>query len=159
MGAALGVRRAPTVVFLLDGMPVSRLDWPFTEAELGRGVADLAAAPWGGLWQRLGAEVMLGERRTVDGEPVDLDGLPRPLLVLFFNPLCPPCWDAVPALVELGEEITVVLVVLATPALTEDDRERLRESGLKAVLDDDGELAQRFALRVTPTYVSSTKRG
>jgi thiol-disulfide isomerase/thioredoxin len=159
LGAGLGVVRAPTVVFLLDGRPLTRLEWPFTEAELGRGVADLAAAPRGGPRQLLGAEVSLGTRRALDTEPVDLDGLSRSLLVLFFNPLCPPCWDALPGLVELREETTVVLVMLATHALTESDQARLRETELQAVLDDDGELAQRFGLRVTPTYVILNQQG
>jgi thioredoxin-related protein len=55
--------------------------------------------------------------------------------------------------------VTSQVFILAR-ALTEGDRERLRETSLKAVLDDDdGELTQRFALRVTPTYVMLDQEG
>jgi len=158
MGAALGVRRAPTVVFLLDGRLLGRLDWPFTEDELVRGLHELAAAPREGPWRLLGARVSLGEVRTLAGEHVNLDELPRPLLVLFFNPLCPPCWDALPGIAEISAEIEVVLAVRAAHALTERDRERLRETGLRAVRDD-GALAEMLAARVTPTYVILDQEG
>jgi len=145
-------------VVLLDGRPLGRLDWPFTEDELVRGLQELAAAPREGPWQLLGARVSLGEARTFAGEHVNLDDLPRPLLVLFFNPLCPPCWDALPGLVEISAEIEVVLAVRAAHALTERDRVRLREMGLRAVRDD-GALAERLAARVTPTYASLDQEG
>ncbi len=103
VGVAWGVRRAPALVLLLDGRPQGRLDWPFTEDEIVRGLEVLAAAPREGPWQFLGAAVPSGEARMLAGDPVNLDELPRPLLVLFFNPDCPPCWDALPGLTELGE--------------------------------------------------------
>jgi len=153
IGARLGVRRAPTAVLLLDGRPQGGLDWPFTQDALVRAVEDLAAAPREGPWQLLGSAVPLGEARMLAGDPINLDELPRPLLVLFFNPLCPPCWDALPGLVELGEEILPVIVILAHHTLSADDRERLREAGLMVVYDDERELARALSVRATPTYV------
>jgi len=52
-----------------------------------------------------------------------------------------------------------VLVLLASHALSEDDRQVLREAGLRVVLDDEGELAQALAVRATPTYVILAERG
>ena len=154
-----GVRRAPNLVLLLDGRPHGRLDWPFTEDEIVRGLEVLAAAPREGPRQFLGAVVPLGMGRTLDGHIADLDALSRPVLLVFFNPDCPPCWDALPALVELSEEIQVVLAVTAPHALSEDDRQVLRGAGLKAVLDDEGRLARRLAVRVSPTFLIVDQEG
>ncbi len=159
MGAGLGVTRAPTAVFFLDGVPLSRLDWPFTEQELLESLAELAAAPREGPWPYLGEEVPLGSFTSLDARTVDLDEQPGPFLVSFFNPLCPPCWDALPALVELGEEVPVVLVVSVPEALSEDERESLREAGLVTVRDEHGGLAQTLAVRVSPTHVIVDQEG
>lgn len=90
MGAAWGVQRAATLVLLLDGRPYGRLDGPFTEDEIVRSLAVLAAALRDGPWQFLGIAIPLGEARTLAGDPFNLDELPRPLLILFFNPHCRP---------------------------------------------------------------------
>jgi len=58
-----------------------------------------------------------------------------------------------------GRDVAVVLVLLASHALSEDDRQVLREAGLRVVLDDEGELAQALAVRATPTYVILAERG
>ncbi len=158
MGAGLGVQRAPSLVLLLDGRPHGRLDWPFTEAELVRGLEELAAAPREGPWQFLGSPVPLGEARMLPGDPVNLDELPRPLLVLFFNPDCPPCWDALPGLIKLREKILPVVVVLSSHALAGTNGERLRETGLKVVVDGR-ELARRLAVRVSPTFLIVDQEG
>jgi len=152
IGAGLGVRRAPTAVFLLDRFPLARLEWPFTEADLFRGLADLAGALRGGPWRLLGTKVSISLGRTLEGELVDLDALSRPLLLVFFNPDCPPCWDALPGLIELREKILIMVVGLASHTLAADGRERLREAGLMVVYDE-GDLVRTFAVRVTPTYV------
>lgn len=136
MGAGLGVERTPTVVFPLDGYPLARPDWPFTEQEL----LASAVAPRGGPWQYLGAAVSLGVARTLEGEPLNRGALPQPLLVVFFSPSCPPCWDALPTLLEFSR-VSIGLVVMAPHTLSSDDRVELRETGLKVVLDD-GELAR-----------------
>lgn len=153
MGATWGVRRAPALVLLLDGLSHVRLDWPFTEGELVRGLEELAAAPREGPWQLLGTVIPLGEARMLAGDRVNLDELPRPLLLLFFNPACPPCWDALSGLVELGEKILPVVVALAPHALSADGLERLREAGLVIVYDGERYLVRTFAVRATPTYV------
>ena len=159
LGAGLGVKRAPTVVFFLDGRPVGRLDWPFTEAERVHGLDELATTPRAGPWQYLGAVVSLGTFPTLEGEPVNLDELPGPVVLSFFNPLCSPCWEAFPILIEARRDVAVVLILLASHALSGDDRQVLREAGLRVVLDDEGELAQALAVRVTPTYVIRDGKG
>ena len=159
MGAAWGVRRAPALVLLLDGRPHGRLDWPFTEDELLLGLEELATAPREGPWQLLGAVVPLGMGRALDGEMADLDALSRPLLLVFFNPLCPPCWDALPGLTGLREKILPVVVVLAPHALSADGLERLREAGLTIVYDDERDLVRTFVVRATPTYVILDREG
>jgi thiol-disulfide isomerase/thioredoxin len=157
LGAGLGVVRAPTVVFLLDGRPLARLDWPFTEEEIRDGLQELSAAPRAGPWRYLDEAVSLGTLPSLDAQPVDLAEIAEPFLISFFNPLCPPCWHVLPALVALGEEFRVVLAVMAAP-LSADDGSRLRETGLK-VAHDDGELARRLGVRVTPTHVILDREG
>ena len=159
LGAGLGVKRAPTVVFFLDGRLVGRLDWPFTEAKLVHGLDELATTPRAGPWQYLGAVVSLGAFTTLEGEPVNLDELPGPVVLSFFNPLCPPCWEALPILIEARRDVAVVLVLLASHALSEGGRQVLREAGLRVVLDDEGELAQTLAVRAAPTYVIRDGKG
>lgn len=153
MGAAWSVRRAPVLVFHLDGRPHGRLDWPFTEAELVLGLEELAASPREGPWQFLGAVVPLGEARILARDPVNLAELPRPLLVLFFNPDYPPCWDALPGLVELCERVLLVVVVLSSHALAGSDRDKLREAGCMVMCDDERDPVRTLAVRATPTYV------
>lgn len=65
------LRRAPTVVFLLNGCPLVRLDWPFTGDN--RGVEELATAPREGPQQHLGAALSWGVARTLVNPP---DGRP-----------------------------------------------------------------------------------
>lgn len=113
MGAAWGVRRAPALVLLLDGCLYGRLDGPFTEAEILRSLAVLAAAPREGPWQFLGIAIPSGEAQTLAGNPVNLDELPRPLPIRFFDPNCPPCPDALAGLVKAKEKILPVVAVLA----------------------------------------------
>lgn len=158
IGASLGVKRAPTVIFFLDGLSVGRLEWPSTDKELHERLATLAAAPRPGPWRYFGERVSLGYFTALDGQQVALGELPKPLLISFFNPQCPPCWDALPTLVGLSEEFPAIGVVVVH-ALTEDSRDRLRDTGLVVVLDDNGELAQGFGLRVTPTYVILDREG
>lgn len=138
MGAAWSVRRAPALVLLLDGRLYGRLHGPFTEDEIVRSLAVLAAAPREGPWQFLGIAIPLGEARTLAGDPVNLDELPRPLPIRFFDPNCPPCRDALAGLVEATEKILPVVAVLVPQAFAGRDGERLRETGLKVVVDGPG---------------------
>jgi thiol-disulfide isomerase/thioredoxin len=159
LGAGLGVKRAPTVVFSLDRRPLAWLNWPFREDDLVRRIRELAAAPRGGPWQHLGAAASLGTVATLDGESVDLDHIPGPWLLSFFSPRCPACQEELPMLVQLSQEIEVVLAVMASHALSVRDREMLRQAGVGAVADDDEALARMLAVRVTPTHVLMDREG
>jgi len=152
MGAALGVRRAPTVVFLLDGEPVGLLPWPFGKEELERRLVELASAPRQGPWALLGTRVLLPEVQTLAGEPLRIQQPGEALVLFFFNPECPPCWRALEGLAAL-EEIKVVVVVLAPQGVGESERGRLAETGLLVVLGGAPDLAKTLGVRVTPTYV------
>ncbi len=153
MGASLGVQRAPSVVLFLDGRPWQLLPWPLGQGDLVRGLEELAAAPREGPYSLLGSTVPLGEARTFVGEPVNLQELPRPLLFFFFNPDCPPCWEALRELQKLSEGISVQVVVVATRVPSSEDRKKLAESGFLVVGDEGGELARAFLVRATPTYL------
>jgi len=150
MGAALGVRRAPTLVFLLDGEVVGLLPWPFGKEELERRLVEveLASASRRGPGALLGTRVSLPEVQTLTGEPEPGEAL----VLFFFNPECPPCWRALEALGVL-EGNKVVVVVLAPQGVGESERGRLAETGLLVVFEGSPELAKAFGVRVTPTYV------
>jgi len=152
MGAALGVRRAPTVVFLLDGEPVGLLPWPFGKGELERRLGELASAPRQGPGALLGTRVSLPEVQTFAGEPLRIQQPGEALVLFFFNPECPPCWRALEGLAAL-EEIKVVVVVLAPQGVGESERGRLAETGLLVVLGGAPDLAKTLGVRVTPTYM------
>lgn len=159
LGADLDVERAPTVVCLLDRQPVARLDWPFGEGDLVQGIEELAATPREGPWQHLGAAVLLGTVATLEGGSVELDCVPGPWLLSFYSSQCPACRADLPTLVELSDEIQMVLAVMAFDELSMHDREMLAKTGLRAVLDDEGVLAERLTLRVTPTHVLMDREG
>lgn len=57
------------MVFLLNGCPLVRLDWPFTGDN--RGVEELATAPREGPQQHLGATLSWGVARTLVNPPMD----------------------------------------------------------------------------------------
>jgi len=159
VGAGLGVVRAPTLISLLDGELLSRLDWPFVEDTLIQRMEDLAATPRGGPWQFLGATISLGVAIDLNGEPVDLDHRSGPLLLLFFSSECPACREDLATLIALSEEIKTVLVVMTPSALSMKDKRMLRQVELKALVDDQESLAQALAIRVAPTYVLLNSEG
>lgn len=86
-GAGLGVRRAPTVILLVEGAVAGRLDWPFTEEELARALASSRAVHVPTPRDLLGSPPPDGSGVDLAGNPVHLSDLPRPLLLVFFN-LC-----------------------------------------------------------------------
>ncbi len=158
MGASLGVQRAPSVVLFLDGRPWRLLPWPLGQGDLVRGLAELAAAPREGPHALLGSTFPLERLGRLLGEQVDLQ-VPRPILFLFFNPECPPCWEALAELRKLSEGSSVQVVVVATRVLSSEDRKKLAESGFVVVGDEGGELARAFGVRATPTYVILDGKG
>lgn len=138
--------------------PLERLEGPFNRDEFLPALEKLAAAPREGPWGLLGKQVSLGRAQNLAGRDLDLGEVFQPLLLLFFNPRCPPCWEALPGLGVLGDEIAIVVVLVGAELLTEGERNRLEGTGLP-VVRDAGELGRAFAVRATPTYVILDREG
>ncbi|MFO8034148.1 MAG: hypothetical protein R6U88_03150 [Candidatus Bipolaricaulota bacterium] len=153
LGMILGIGDVPAILSLREGRVTNRLVWPFEREELRASVAELSATQDDGPAGHVGTEVTLGKAETLTGDEVELDESPGPLLFSFFNPLCSPCWQGLAALVELNEDIEVVLAVLVPEAMTEGQRQELRETGLTVVLDEERTLMEALSIRSTPTYV------
>jgi len=153
LGMRLGIDDVPAVLTLREGRVTNRLVWPFDQEELRASVTELATTPDEGPAAHVGEELALGTAATFGEEEVDLDAIDEPLLLYFFSPMCPACWRGLPALGDLAEEVEVALVILFAGAMTDAEREELRETGLPAVLDEDLMLTEALSIRLTPTYV------
>jgi len=166
LGSTLGVERAPSVFLTMDGMYIDQLDWPFTQQELLPALEEslhvefVAPAPTG----------LLGQLATdfsaldLAGTEIALADLPRPLLVSFFNPDCPRCWEIMPALTSLSDEMAVALVVVvAEPPLPAAHRERLKEqlgeSLMTLLLVEGFDLLNAYKVTVSPTTILIDEQG
>ncbi len=128
LGGRLGVKRAPTLVLLVEGSAASRLDWPFTEAELTMALSSSPMEHVPSPHDLLGNPAPGVSGLDLAGNPAYLSDLPRPLLLVFFNPGCPPCWDALPELVEVSKAVAVALLAIAPEGrLHNDHPERLAQ--------------------------------
>ncbi|HAZ27354.1 TPA: hypothetical protein DCY65_05120 [Candidatus Acetothermia bacterium] len=85
----------------------------------------------------------------------------RPVLLVFFNPGCPPCWDALPTLAEISRYVAVaVLAFVGGADLSPADRGRF-EGFVQAVqgyprlvlLIQDLEILTVYGVTRTPTYI------
>ena len=91
------------------------------------------------------------------GTKIALTDLPRPLLLSFFNPNCPPCWDVLPSLVEASTEVSVViLAVVGKEGLADQHRVRFAESGVEVgkitiLLLTDFQAIDAYQVTATPT--------
>lgn len=152
-GASLGVRRAPTVLLLARGAVVLRLEWPFDEMKLKESLSELLA------FQVPDPRALLGKRppdftaKTLAGESISMESLSKPLLLVFFNPACPGCWEDFPILSELSKEVSVVL--LAAAKLSPEKKDRLElAAGEKVVVlfTEEVRVLQAFQVMRSPTY-------
>jgi len=169
LGGSLGVKRAPTVFLFVEGVRVTRLDWPFTEGALLRALAESLLVEI----KPRNPRDLLGEPApdfvalNLSGDGVALADLSRPLLLVFFDPGCPPCWEALPALAELAGEVAVAVVAFAGEAgLSPAHRERLEEflAGLEArpltvLLVLDFEVLSAYRVATAPTYILLDGKG
>jgi hypothetical protein len=155
----MGVERAPTVICLLDGRPVARLDWPFGEGDLAQKIDELASLPRLGPWQHLGATVSLGTASTLGGGTVLLDDIRGPWVLSFYSVNCSSCSGGLSLLLALSEEVQLVLAVLGSDELPASERAALEKAGVTVVQDNEGTLSQKLGVRVTPTHVLMTPAG
>lgn len=140
LGAWLGIERAPTLLLSVEGVFIDRLDWPFTKGVLLRKLAEslLVEIEIPSPKELLGQPAPNFSTTDLKGEEITLAELPRPLLLVFFSLGCAPCWEILPMLEELSQEVAVALIAVAGEAgLSEDDRERL-EQFLDEVEEQDG---------------------
>ncbi|MGC8963345.1 MAG: redoxin domain-containing protein [Candidatus Bipolaricaulaceae bacterium] len=156
-GASLGVKRAPTAIFLAAGTPISRLDWPFDEASFEKGLKELLAHPVPDPFALLGLPAPAFSAPNLDGQTVSVAELSKPLLLAFFNPRCPACWEDLPSLAELSKDVFVGL--LAFGELTAGERAHLRALCEKAssqkfvvLMATSFEVLEAYQVVRSPTY-------
>lgn len=174
LGAWLGVERAPTVLLSVKGVYIDRLDWPFTEGTLFRKLAESLLVEVPSPKELLGQPAPDFETVDVKGTRITLAELPRPFLLVFFSLGCAPCWEILPMLGELSQEVTVALTALLGEAgLLEDDRERLEgfldeveeQGGAAVVLLDrwiEGrgfKIAMDYKVAQSPTFILIDEKG
>jgi thiol-disulfide isomerase/thioredoxin len=155
------------VILLGDGRPLGRLDWPFTEEALTQELARFLEFWLPTPRDLLGGEAPRFSAEDLSGREVTFADLPRPLLLVFFNPDCPPCWDALPALAEISQEVAVaVLAVVSEAGLAPFHRERFagfvqaRNGRPRFVLiGQDLEVLRLYRVVRTPTYILVDKKG
>ncbi len=130
LGWELGITRAPAVLLSVEGVIIDQLDWPFTEGQLLRSLAEslLVEIRLPSPRELLGRPAPEFTAVDLNGEEISFSGLPRPVLLVFFDPGCPPCWETLPLLGELSQNVAIVLIVAAREArISEVDRRRLME--------------------------------
>ena len=130
LGLELGITRAPTVLLSVEGVIINQLNWPFTEGQLFRSLAEslLVEIRLPSPRELLGQPAPEFTAVDLNGEEISFSGLPRPVLLVFFDPGCPPCWEILPLLGELSQNVAIILIVAAKEArISEVDRRRLME--------------------------------
>lgn len=171
-GYLLGVRRAPTVVIFVEGIAVEKVEWPFNEGFLLRKLAESLLIAFPNPKELLGAPAPDFSAPSLDGEKLAFSDLPRPILVAFLALGCAPCWEALPVLVGLSQEVPVVLIaIVGQSGLSEEDHKRLYEflkqarekGGVAFVLLDplaDGfPVSTGYKVRRSPTFIFVDKKG
>jgi thiol-disulfide isomerase/thioredoxin len=155
------------VILLGDGRPVGRLDWPFTKEALPKELARFLEFWLPTPRDLLGGEAPRFSAEDLSGREVTFADLPWPLLLVFFDPGCPPCWEALPALAEISREAAVtVLAVVPGAGLAPADRGRL-EGLLRGgegwpgmvPLVRDVEVLRAYRVVRAPTYILLNGKG
>lgn len=173
------VERVPTVFLSVEGIFITRLEWPFSEGELVQEIAKslLIEIESPDPRELLGQPAPEFSSVDLEGNEVELGDLPQPLLLVFFEPRCPPCWDALPALAGLSGEVALgVVIKVKEPELplSEAHQEQLRlflqiaeERGKEraAVIldrwtDEKGfRITRAYKVGTIPTYILIDGRG
>lgn len=167
LGAWLEVERAPTVLLSVDGVFIDRLDWPFTEGGLLRKLAEslLVEIEFSDLKELIGHPAPDFSGADLAGEETALSDLPRPVLLVFVSLGCSPCWEILPMLEELSQEVAVALVAVAGEAgPSEADLARLEEfqteeRRVTLLLVQDFEVLEEYKVVRSPTYILIDRKG
>lgn len=114
-GSLFQVERVPSVLVMVEGANVSRLDWPFTEGQLLRKLAESLSVH---IIVRNTSD-MLG-RTAPDFDASDLEGNRlrflgsegSPQLLAFLSLGCDPCWEALPVLGQISELVSVDVIAI-----------------------------------------------
>lgn len=171
VGSMFGVHLAPTVIFFVDGIPVDKLEWPFTEGLLLRKLAESLLITFPKPTELLGKPAPEFTARNMEGQKINFSDLPKPMLLAFLVLGCRPCWDVLPLLAELTQEIPVVLVAIVSPSgLAEEEHKNLLEylektkaCGKVHVLLDLGEenfpVSDAYKVRRSPTFILVDGKG
>ena len=165
LGGTFGVRRAPTVILLVEGTPAGRLDWPFSEQDLSAAFASSLLEET--VYDLVGVPAPDFVTHDLEGTEVRASELSRPLLLVFFNPGCPPCWEVLPGLAEISREVAVaVLAFVLETGLSPADRGRL-EGFVQAVqgyprlvlLIRNVEIMRTYGVTKMPSYILIGRKG
>ena len=153
----------------VDGMYVGRLDWPFSEEELLRALAKSLLIPIGFANPKELLGQLAPDFSSLDlaWKEIALSDLPRPLLLVFLGLGCPSCWERLPTLASLSEEVAVSLAVpVGEMGLSKADRERLEaflESGngrsVTVLLAEGFGALRAYKVVESPTYILIDKEG
>jgi len=152
-GASLGVKRAPTALLLARGAIVRRLEWPFDETKLKESLLELLALQVPDPQALLGKSAPGFTAKGLTGEPISLESFSKPLLLVFFNPACPGCWEDFPVLVELSREVGIA--VLAVGKLSAEEVERLKSTAgerIVVLFSEEIRILEAYQVMRSPTY-------
>lgn len=167
LGAMLAVERAPTVFLTVGGMHIDQLDWPFTQQEFRQAVEESLHTEFEvpDTTELLGHPAPDFTALDLAGMEIALADLPRPLLVSFFNPDCPPCWEVLPALVEASTEVSVVILAfVGEEGLSDEHRARFEKSEVGdgqvlVLLLEDFQAFDAYKVAATPTTILIDGKG
>ena len=155
---------------LVEGVVAARLDWPFTLRELEEALVVEIPSP-----EQLTGQ-LAPDFSTLDlhGRKISLADLPKPLLLTFVDLVCPPCWEVLPILEELAQEVAVVLIaIVGKSGLSKTNQAQLEEfvrkaeekGGTAIVLVDrwtpgkEPELVRAYRVRQSPTFILVDGKG
>ncbi|MGQ9477841.1 MAG: TlpA family protein disulfide reductase [Candidatus Bipolaricaulia bacterium] len=178
LATALEVERLPTVFLSVEGVYITRLNWPFSKQEFTQAITESLSI----VLEHPDPKELLGQPAPVfssvdlEGNEIDLTDLPRPLLLSFFAPRCPSCWEILPTLTELAGEVAIGVVVRVREpmlSLSETQREQLeqflrivKEQGAQAAVildrwtEEEGFMIGRaYKVMVVPTYILIDGKG
>jgi len=163
-GAAFRVQQVPAILLMVSGANVARLDWPFTEGQLLRALAE-----------SLLVDVSVPDTSELRGEPaidfaaVDLRGkaaslsvIQRPFLIAFLSLACTPCWEALAPLAAIAEEVPVALVTISGSenSLTREHSERLADfeqacsqGTVRVLIPTSPDVLEYYHLATSPTFL------
>ena len=166
-GGDLSISYVPSLLVFASGRLLSRLEWPFSEGDLLRGIAEASiTAPL-----LLSPSVLVGARAPAfqaldpSNAIVSSANLSEPYLLSFLSPDCPACWESLRNLSRVADAIPVVVLLVSNSRdLTEQQRAELVVYGedseqLSILFINDPETLRSYGISRTPTYFSIDAEG